>query len=81
MISPEDAEELACLDVLGLLEPPERGVLQTLPDPPGALRALRRELHESVCQLAWLAPASEPPERLRTRVLATIAPTGQQPPL
>lgn len=79
MISPEDAEELACLDVLGLLESPERGVLETLPDPPGTLRELRRELHESVCQLAWLAPASEPPERLRARVLAAITPSGPPP--
>ncbi|MBM3872480.1 MAG: hypothetical protein FJ382_01890 [Verrucomicrobia bacterium] len=73
----EEAEELACLDVLGLLDPTERAAWEMPPDSAEAIRTLRRELNESACQLAWLAPASEPPARLRARVLAAVSPARE----
>ena len=79
MISPEEAEELTCLAVLGLLEPPEPAGLETPPDASERLPTLRRELNEAVCQLAWLAPAYDPPARLRARVLAAALPAHDPP--
>jgi hypothetical protein len=73
----EEAEELACLDVLGLLDPTERAALETRPDCTEAIRTLRRELNESACQLAWLATACTPPARLRARVLAAVSPARE----
>jgi hypothetical protein len=70
-MSPEElAEQLACLEALDLLEPSEGVTLATLTHQQIGLSAFQRDMREVVGQLAWLAPAGDPPDRLRARILA-----------
>lgn len=79
MSSEESTEQLACLDALSLLDASGQSELVESIERSAALSAFRRDMVETVSQLAWLAPACEPPARLRTRILTATQASGQAP--
>jgi anti-sigma-K factor RskA len=69
----ERTEELASLHAFDLLDGAERLAFETSLGRDPALRALVRDLRESVASLALTAPAATPSPALRARVLAQVA--------
>lgn len=65
-------EELASLYVFSLLEGPEVVSFEAALASDPALQQLVRELRETASQLAFTAPAAEPPSELRARLLERL---------
>ncbi len=69
----ERHEELAALHALGLLEDAERAGFEAGLAARPELRALLDDLTENAAALALSAPAAEPPDGLKDRILASAA--------
>lgn len=66
-------EEMASLYVFDLLEGSERDQFESALARDGELQTLVRELKETACSLAFMAPPADPPAALRQRVLHSVA--------
>lgn len=70
-------EELASLYAFDLLEGKERDQFESALARDGELQSLVRDLKETACRLAFLAPPAAPPPGLKQRVLASVTAAGQ----
>ncbi|MEY4940615.1 MAG: hypothetical protein RIQ93_2350 [Verrucomicrobiota bacterium] len=75
-MSLEHNEELAALYALDLLEGKDLAQFEAMLSTDPLLQTLARELRETSARITRLAPEEQPPDRLKARVLASIATTS-----
>ncbi len=68
----DQQQDLACLYALGSLPADEAEMFESALAADGKLRNFTRDLRCLTPLLAWASPASEPPQHLRSKILAVI---------